>query len=70
MIVAFLIYYEFWLVLVYWHVGPDVLACCSWDRGGAKSGRFVILSCLFVFIVPEGKVQRDFCNASCLSYLF
>ena len=69
MIVVFLIYYEFWLVLVSWHVGPNVLACCTLDRGGANSGRFVILSFLVLFAVPESKVQRDFCNAGCLSYL-
>ena len=45
------------------HVGPDVLACWSWDRGGAISGRFVILSFLVLFVVPKGKVQWDFCNA-------
>ena len=76
MLVAFLIYYDFgWslcvgmLVLMCWHVGPDLLTCWSWDRGGANSGRFVILSCLILFVVPEGKVQREFCNASCLSDL-
>ena len=69
MIAAFLIYYEFWLVLVCWHVGPDVLACWSWNRGNANSGKFVLLSCLVLFEVAEGKVQRYFCNASCLSDL-
>ena len=69
MLVAFLIYYEFPLVLVYWHVGPDVLACWSWDRGCANKGRFGIMSCLVLFVVPEGKVQRNFCNANCLSDL-
>ena len=54
MLVAFLIYYEFRLVLLGWHVGPDVLACWYWDRGGANSGRFVILSCLILFVVPKG----------------
>ena len=45
MLVAFLIYYEFWLVNVCWHVGPDVLMCRPWDRGGVNSGRFVVVSC-------------------------
>ena len=69
MLVAFLIYYEFWLFLFCWHVGPDVFKCLYWDRGGANSDRFVILTCLGLFVVPECKVQRDFCNASCLSDL-
>ena len=56
MLVAFLIYYEFWLFLVCWNVGPDVFKCLYWDRGGANSDRFVILSCLVLFVVPEGKV--------------
>ena len=68
MLVAFLIYYEFWW-LVCLHVVPDVFAGWSWERGGAKSGRFVILSCLVVFVVAEDKFQRDFCYACCTSVL-
>ena len=69
MLVAFLIDFEFWLVLVCWHVGPNVLACWSWDRGGANSGRYVILFCLVLFVVREDNVQRDICDASCFSDL-
>ena len=69
MLFAYLIYYEFWLVLLCWDVGPDVLACWSYDRVVANSGRFVILSFLILFVVPEDKAQRDFCNAICLSDL-
>ena len=67
MLVAFLISYEICLDLVCWHVGPYVLACWSWERGGANSGRFVILFSFVLFVVPDGQAQRDFCNASCLS---
>ena len=65
--VAFLIYYEIWLLLVRWHVGPNELACWSWDRGDANSGSIIILSFLVLFVVSESKVQRAFCIASCLS---
>ena len=33
MLSALQIYYELWLVLVCWHVGPGVLACWSWCVG-------------------------------------
>ena len=66
MLVALLIYYEFWLVHVCWHVGYDVSLCWSWDRGDANSGSIIILYFHVLFVVPESKVQRDFCNASCL----
>ena len=69
MLVAFLIHYEFRLVFLCWHVGPDVLACRYWDREGSNSGRFVILSLLILFVVPKSKVQGDLGNDSCLSYL-
>ena len=42
MLVAFLIYYGFWLILLCWHVGPDVLACWSWCVG------MLVLVCWFV----------------------
>ena len=41
MLVAFLIYYEFRLVFLCWHVGPDVLACWSWCVG------MLVLVCWF-----------------------
>ena len=42
------------LVLIRWHVGPGIEAV-------PNSGMYVILSYLVLFIVPEDKVQWDFC---------
>ena len=40
-----------------WNVGPGI------EEVSTQAG------CLVLFVVPEGKFQRDFCNASCLSHV-
>ena len=61
MLVAYLIYYEFWLVLLCWQVGPGIEE--------VPFGLVFHTVLYFLFVFPEGKRQRDFCNASCLSDL-
>ena len=48
------------LVLMCWHVGPGI------EEVPTQAG---LSYCLVIFVVPEGKVQMDFCNASYLSDL-